>query len=127
MAIVETAARRPAPRKRAAKTAPKREATQPDEKLIASIRELAWTGQHARAVEQCTRALETIVSGKPLPVAAQMDLLDLRSESDIALGKLDLAACDAAAMLQLAADGKAPALKARALCRQAMVQMRQGM
>ncbi len=55
-----------------------------------------------------------------------MSLLDLRAESYIALGKLDLAFGDAAAMLKLANTEKKPAFKAQALNQKAMVQMRQG-
>jgi DNA-binding XRE family transcriptional regulator len=59
-------------------------------------------------------------------VGTCLDLLDLRAESHIALGKLDLAAADAAAMVRLAAAAKSQALMAQALNRKAIVQMRQG-
>src|SRR6185369_14183606 len=59
-------------------------------------------------------------------VDERMALLDLRSESCIALGDLGRAAADAAAMKTLArADGDA-GLQARALSRDAIVQVRKG-
>src|SRR6266851_5555308 len=84
--------------------------------------ELAWAGQHAQAIELATEALAAI----GLSTQSRLDLLDLRAESYVALGKLALAAEDAAAMLEVAAAGKSPALKTRALNRKAAVQMRQG-
>jgi tetratricopeptide (TPR) repeat protein len=86
------------------------------------VRELAWTGQHAQAIDLATQAL---AAAKRKP-AEQMDLLDLRAESYIALGQLDLAAQDAQAMVKLANAEKKAALKAQALNRQALVQMRTG-
>src|SRR5215472_8232051 len=125
MAVVENvqrkSVRKPAARKPGAGLKP---GVRPS--VLAEIHELAWTGQHARAIEQCTHALATTPGGKPLAIEAQLDLLDLRAESYVALGKLDLAARDADAMLQLAGAGKAPVLTARAFSRQALVRMRQG-
>jgi GAF domain-containing protein/CheY-like chemotaxis protein/tetratricopeptide (TPR) repeat protein len=91
------------------------------ESLI-KIRDLAWAGQHARAIELSTQALDQ----KRINPALQIDLLDLRAEGFIALGKFDLAAKDAAAMLKLANSGQDPALKAQALNRKALLQMRTG-
>jgi hypothetical protein len=68
------------------------------DEIVARVHELAWSGQHAQAIELATQALTV---EKILP-AEQMNLLDLCAESYIALGKLDLAADDAAAMLRLA-------------------------
>ena len=65
---------------------------------VARVRELAWGGQHARAIEMATQAL----AAPKLQPAERMHLLDLRAESYSAQGKLDLAAEDAAAMLKLA-------------------------
>src|SRR6185369_10105726 len=76
--------------------------------LVEQLRELAWTGQHAPAINLATQALST----PKIKPAVQMDLLDLRVESYIAQGKLDLAAKDAKAMGKLA---KTAALKAQAL------------
>jgi len=89
---------------------------------FAVARELAWTGQHAKAIAVCTEAL---AATKVAP-AGRMDLLDQRAESWIALGKLELATADAMAMLELAESGKSPAAKAKALNRLTLVQMRQG-
>ncbi|MCB0120276.1 MAG: hypothetical protein KDD72_14680, partial [Anaerolineales bacterium] len=47
------------------------------QQMIARIRELAWTGQHAAAIDSATQALSTL----KIKPADQMDLLDLRSES----------------------------------------------
>jgi tetratricopeptide (TPR) repeat protein len=103
-----------------------RRAVQPRARKPAStaerVSDLAWLGQHAQAIELATAALAT--SG--LSVGSRLDLLDLRAESHIALGKLELAAADAAAMAQLAAAGKSHAFMAQALNRKALVQMRQG-
>jgi tetratricopeptide (TPR) repeat protein len=61
-----------------------------------------------------------------IKLAAQMDLLDLRAESYIAQGKLDLAAKDAKAMIRLSNDAERPTFNAQALNRLALVQMRMG-
>jgi GAF domain-containing protein/DNA-binding response OmpR family regulator len=96
--------------------------------IIARVHELAWTGQHAEAIEVASQVL----AARKIKPAGQMDLLDLRAESYIAQGKLDLAAEDAAAMVKLAnaendsSPRKASALKVQALNRKALVQMRQG-
>ncbi len=100
---------------------------------IARVRELAWTGQHAPAIDLATQAL----SAPKLKPAEQMDLLDLRAESYIAQGKLDLASKDAKAMMKIAKGGgqvaprtlqgvPRPQLHAIALNRLALVQMRTG-
>lgn len=90
--------------------------------LLARARDAAWNGNHTRAIELATQAL----AAHKLPPAAQMNFLDVRAESHIAQGNLNLAADDAAAMLNLANAGRSPALKAQALNRQAFVQMRSG-
>ena len=58
---------------------------------ITRVRDLAWTGQHAVAIDLATQAL----AAPAIALGAQMDLLDLRAESYIAQGKFDLAAQDA--------------------------------
>lgn len=92
------------------------------DELLARAREAAWNGNHAGAIDVATQAL----TAQKLTPASQLDFLDLRAESHIAQGKLKLAALDVAAMLDLANVNKKPNLKARALNRQAMVQMRSG-
>ncbi|MEO8305832.1 MAG: GAF domain-containing protein [Betaproteobacteria bacterium] len=89
---------------------------------IVAARDLAWTGQHELAIERCTHAL-TLPGLAP---ADQLRLLDLRAESFVAHGNLDLAASDVDTMVELANAQKKPALKAQALNRKALVQMRQG-
>ena len=105
--------------------------------IIARARELAWMGQHAAAIELASQEL----SRSRLKRDLQMDLLDLRAESYIALGKLDRATKDAQAMMKLARSGglngtsrpptnlQSPVsnlLMAQALNRIALVQMRMG-
>jgi len=51
------------------------------------VGDLAWAGQHAKAIELATRAL----AAPRLSVADQLDLLDLRAESFVALGDLERA------------------------------------
>src|SRR5436190_9837277 len=96
-----------------------------NDQSIARVRDLAWTGQHAQAIDLATQALST----PKIKIAEQMHLLDLRAESYIAQGKLDLAAKDAKAMGKLAKEGqrsKVKSLQAQALNRLALVQMRMG-
>ena len=110
--------------------------------IVEQVRALAWTGQHAKAIELASQELST----SKLNFDIQMGLLDLRAESFIAVGKLDLASKDAQAMVKLAKDGgrvggrvsvrkerystaavsRPPALMAQALNRKALVQMRTG-
>jgi len=90
------------------------------DQTIARVRELAWTGQHAHAIELASQSMSDWQSD--LRPAEQMDLLDLRAESYIAQGKLDLAAKDAKTMGKLAKSGqksKVASLQAQALNRQA--------
>jgi tetratricopeptide (TPR) repeat protein len=89
---------------------------------IARVRELAWAGQHVQAIELASQLL----AASRIKATLQMDFLDLRAESFIAQGKLDLAAKDAAAMVRLANTEKTAVLKAQALNRNALVQMRRG-
>ncbi len=85
------------------------------------IADLAWAGQHAKAIELASTAL----NGKH-DTAHRLDLLDLRAESYIALGDLERAASDAVTMCALAGSRKSAALMAQAMNRQALVQMRSG-
>ncbi len=73
------------------------------------VADLAWTGQHAQAIEVATAAL----AAAGADIALRIDLLDLRAESFVALGELDRASADAAAMLELAATAKRPRSKRR--------------
>jgi len=87
---------------------------------IQRIGDLAWAGQHATAIELATTAL----AASRLSVADRLDLLDLRAESLVAVGDLERAGADAAAMLDLANAARSAALKAQAQNRRAVVQMR---
>src|SRR5688500_8649707 len=90
--------------------------------IIAQVRQLAWAGQHAKAIELATETLNR--SG--LKPEIQMDLLDLRAESYIAQGKFNLAAKDVDTMIKLANAERMPALKAQALSKKAYVQINEG-
>jgi GAF domain-containing protein/CheY-like chemotaxis protein len=101
--------------------------------FLARVRELAWIGQHDQAIELASQYLPTSVEADTAPfgghgsASAIMDLYDLRAESFIAIGKLDLSAADAKAMMELAGkSGLKPDLQAQALNRLALVQMRRG-
>jgi GAF domain-containing protein/CheY-like chemotaxis protein len=89
---------------------------------IATARDLARTGQHAAAIERLTQAL---VSQHQTP-AQQLELLDLRARSLVALGRFADAAEDATSMLARAGKHQPPALRIQALNCQALVLMRQG-
>ena len=84
--------------------------------------DLARAGRHAAAIDLATTAL----SQTGLSPAAQIDLLDLRAESRVAIGRFDAAHDDALVMQSLADAAGKPSLAARALCRMALVQTRQG-
>ncbi|MCC7118123.1 MAG: GAF domain-containing protein [Anaerolineales bacterium] len=89
---------------------------------VERVRQLAWTGQHAAAVDSASKEL----SRSGLKPDLQMDLFDLRSESYIALGNLDLAMKDAKAMMKMGSKLQVAGLKVQALNRLALVQMRTG-
>ncbi|HNO94798.1 MAG TPA: hypothetical protein PKJ84_11540, partial [Anaerolineales bacterium] len=92
---------------------------------LEQIRQLAWTGQHAAAIDSATGALTTLGKGDSRVAPTQMSLLDLRAESYIAIGKLDLAMKDAKAMGKIAksvgAGSSRPTLQVQALNRLALV------
>lgn len=94
--------------------------------MTAQVRDLAWTDQHAKAIELASQGLLT----SKIKINEQMDLLDLRAESYIAQANLDLAAKDADAMVKLAKPVGAGlsrlALTAQALNRKAIIQMHRG-
>ncbi|MEN9562649.1 MAG: hypothetical protein RIR73_893, partial [Chloroflexota bacterium] len=90
--------------------------------MIETIRQLAWTGQHMLAIDSATQAL----AAPKIKPAEQMTLLDLRAESYIAIGKLDLAMKDAKAMGKISSKLQVAGLKVQALNRLALVQMRTG-
>ena len=90
--------------------------------IIQQVGDLAWAGQHAKAIEVATASLAK--SG--LTVASQIDLLDLRAESFIAQGDLEQAGADAKEMLNIARRARKPAFMAQALNRRAIVEYRTG-
>ncbi|MGE5105277.1 MAG: GAF domain-containing protein, partial [Betaproteobacteria bacterium] len=85
-----------------------------------AVADLAWAGQHEQAIAKATAALKR----KKLVADERMALLDLRSESHLALGDLKRAGDDARAMKLLAKQEGGAALQARALCRESYVQVR---
>ncbi len=85
-----------------------------------AVAELARLGCHEDAIAHASAALA--VAG--LSTADRLKYLDLRAESQIALGRIELATADADVMRTLAEESKAPALRALALRRQALVRMR---
>jgi signal transduction histidine kinase/DNA-binding response OmpR family regulator/tetratricopeptide (TPR) repeat protein len=81
------------------------------------IADLAWAGRHEEAVAAATVAL----GRRGLRARERANLLDLRCESSVALGRLANARADARAALVVAqATGDAPYV-VRALCRNATV------
>jgi len=88
---------------------------------LSQVRELAWIGQHERAVAECSDRLASAKASE-----LRLALLDLRTESSIALGRLADAAADAVAMVELAKTMRMPSAEAIALNRRALVEMRAG-
>ena len=82
-----------------------------DDRIISRVRELAWAGQHSKAIELATEALGRL----GLKPDVEMSLLDLRSESYLSQLKYELAEKDVRQMERLAKAAKQPALKAQAL------------
>ncbi len=89
---------------------------------VQQIADLAWAGQQEQAIAVATAALKR----KSASVDLRMTLLDLRAESFIAVGDLERASTDAAAMNALAKREGDAESQARALCREAIVRMRKG-
>ena len=65
--------------------------TLPQGLTLQAVRDLAWAGQHERAIEECARALRDAT----LPAGERLAWLDLRSASLAAQGLLDDAMRDA--------------------------------
>jgi signal transduction histidine kinase/DNA-binding response OmpR family regulator/tetratricopeptide (TPR) repeat protein len=87
---------------------------------VQAVADLAWAGQHEQAVQAAT----TVLGRKSVDAEERMTLLDLRSESHIALGNMKAAATDVQAMKALAKREGGMALLARALCRESHVRTR---
>jgi signal transduction histidine kinase/CheY-like chemotaxis protein/tetratricopeptide (TPR) repeat protein len=89
---------------------------------VQQVADLAWAGQHEQAIASASAALKR----KTLAATERMTLLDLRSESYIAVGDLKLAGADATAMKALARRDGGAAHQARALCREVAVRITKG-
>ena len=74
------------------------------DQIISRARELAWMGQHTKAIELATQ--ELIRKTDWQSASRIVDLLDLRAESYLALGKPDLATRDTNTMVKIAESGK---------------------
>src|SRR5258706_4057040 len=84
---------------------------------VATVRSLALAGQHARAVELASRALDA----PRLPAAERVELLAARSESLIALAESARADADASEARRIADASGSSALRTHALLCQAYV------
>ena len=89
---------------------------------VQEVADLAWAGQHEKAIAAATAALKR----KTLKTDERASFLDLRSDSFLATGDLKLALVDAQAMQTLAARERDAGLEARALSRLAGTQGRMG-
>ncbi len=89
--------------------------------LLTQARELAWTGQHVKAIDLCTQVLDAIGKGNSRTAELQTHLLDTRAESNFALLNLDALQKDVNSMMRIAnaappsRKGKKLALKAQEL------------
>jgi GAF domain-containing protein/CheY-like chemotaxis protein/tetratricopeptide (TPR) repeat protein len=92
------------------------------DQTVTRVRDLAWAGQHEKAIELATQEL----SRSGLQPDMHMDLLDLRAESYLVLLKYDAAEKETQRMEGLARTANEPALKAKALIRRAHLQAWQG-
>jgi len=92
------------------------------DELLTKARDLAWKGQHAKAIEICTQALDAMGNGNSRTAQSQMELLDLRAESYSAQLNLDAAEKDSILMMRIANAQTKPAFKAQALIRKGWVQ-----
>src|SRR5688572_13683640 len=86
------------------------------------VRDLAWAGRHAEAIERATVLLET----PRISVTLRLDLLELRTDSHVLRAEFDEAARDVEQMIEIARASKKPAHLAQALVRRGYVEMRRG-
>ncbi|MDX1378547.1 MAG: tetratricopeptide repeat protein, partial [Anaerolineales bacterium] len=70
--------------------------------MLSEARDLQWAGQHEKAIEVCTQALDAIGKGNSRTAQIQMDLLDTRAESHFAVLNLDAFHKDARLMMRIA-------------------------
>src|SRR5512134_2192733 len=80
------------------------------DQTISRVRELAWMGKHAQAIDLATQAL----SASKIKPIEQMDLLDLRAESYLALLNFEAAEQDVKQMERLAKAASKPSLQSQA-------------
>ncbi len=96
--------------------------THPQGLPLQAVRDLAWAGQHERAIEECAKALRDA----SLPATQRLAWLDLRSASLAARGLVADAMRDARTMLDTARRRRSPESIVLALNRLAQVLIRQG-
>jgi len=80
------------------------------ETSVAAARDLAWTGQHSRAIGVAAAALAAVKDDDTLRLA----LLDVRAQSLVAQGEMTRARKDADAMIAIAANRPSAAHDAQA-------------
>ena len=90
--------------------------------MVATLADLAWAGQHAQAVEEASAAL----AGRAATGTLRARLLELRCSSRLALGDLQGAAADAAALVQENGAPRTSAWHVRGLGWQSQVLARAG-
>ena len=83
--------------------------------ILTQAHHLQWAGQHEKAIEVCTQALDAIGKGNSRTAQIQMDLLDTQAESYFAQMNFDAAKKDIASMVKLAKRTAKPSHKALAL------------
>jgi GAF domain-containing protein/DNA-binding response OmpR family regulator len=101
---------------------PAKRASSTTSSIRTQVGDLAWSGQHTKAIALATKAL----AGADLPMEIRIDLLDLRAECLVAQGDIAAATSDAVAMVELARRVRKPAFLAKGLCRRALVEIRRG-
>ena len=89
-------------------------------RIIAEVDELTWNSQPVAAIARATSAL----AGAKLTVEQRAALLDLRAENHFVRAEMDRCADDTEALAAMARHGRSRLLQARALVRQAFLQLR---
>ena len=90
--------------------------------MLSQARELHWAGQHEKAIEVCTQALDAIRKGNSRTAQIQMDLLDTRADSNWALLNNETLQKDAKVMMRIAnATPASPKRKKHGLKAQALI------
>ena len=89
-------------------------------KTIAEVDELTWTSQPEAAIARATAAL----ADDSLTAEQRAELLDMRAENHFVRAEMSRCAEDTEALAALAKHGRGAVIKARALVRQAFLQLR---